>query len=155
MLAITRLRAAGYRRLGLVLTEDFSRRVNFAYEAAFALQQQMGELPRLPGLTINTIEAGRSLVAIKSWARKNHPEIILTLQNGLLLLREALPHNFPGKICLLDHDGRSPLSGIDQHPVIIGEAAIDLLAGQVQRGEVGFEEHPRVTMIEGAWTTGR
>lgn len=72
------------------------------------------------------------------------------------MIKELLARNFGTKIgvAVLDHSGSGPIAGIHQHPAIVGETAIDLLAGQVQRGEVGFEEHPRVTMVDGAWMTG-
>ena len=82
--------------------------------------------------------------------------MLLTVENAVPLLKVRLGRAFAEKIgvCVLDHSGNGPLAGIHQHPVIIGETAINLLAGQVQRGELGFEDHPRVTMVEGGWHSG-
>ena len=46
------------------------------------------------------------------------------------------------------------MAGIHQHPAIIGGTAVELLAGQIVHGELGFGPHPCVTMVEGAWIPG-
>jgi len=153
MLAISQLQRQGHRRLGLVLTADLARRANFAYEAAFALHQQMGDMAQIPTLGLNPLAPALSASAIKPWLRQYHPGYILTVENAVPILRELLGRAFGTTIgiCLLDHSGFDPFPGIHQLQGIIGETAVDILAGQVQRGELGFELHPRVTMVEGHW----
>ena len=47
------------------------------------------------------------------------------------------------------------LSGIDEHSGMVGVAAIDFLAGLLQRGEFGIPAIRQVTMIEASWIKGR
>lgn len=152
-LAIAKLQQRGCRRLGLVLTDELARRVNFAYEAAVSLHQQQGDLAPIPPLRLDSTDPARSADAIEPWLDKYRPDTLLTVENAAPLLQRVLAHRTKSSIalCLLDHSGEDPLPGIDQHPAIIGETAVDLLAGQVQRGEIGFGQHPRVTMVEGSW----
>jgi LacI family transcriptional regulator len=153
MLAIARVKAAGYRRLGLVLTSDLMLRANSAYQATLALHQQAGDFPVIPALSLDLTDPDASAAAIKPWLRQFRPDLLLTVENAVPVLKTLLGRSFAEKVgvCLLDHRGSGPFMGIHQHPLIIGETAVDLLAGQVQRGEIGFEKHPRVTMVDGGW----
>lgn len=155
-LALGKLKMLGYFRLGLLLTGDFMLRANSAYQAALTLHQQAGDFAIIPALSVDTEHPERSRENIRPWIDEHRPDLLITVGNAVPILRELLGRNFGTKIgvCLLDHSGTGPIAGIHQHPLIIGETAIDLLAGQVQRGELGFEKHPRVTMVDGAWVAG-
>ncbi len=155
-LALAQLHRLGHRRPGLVLTGNLVRRVNFAYQAALALQQQLGEFAMVPVVTLDADQPRNLERTVQSWAKKYRPDVILTAEDSAGLIGSLLGPFFGTslKICLLDHSGADPRPGVHQHPRIIGETAVDLLAGQVQRGEVGFEQNPRVTMVEGRWFTG-
>ncbi len=156
MLALAQLAQNGYRRPGLVLTGNLVRRVNFAYQATLALQQQLGEFAAIPALTLDSDHPAELAGTIEPWAKKFRPDVILTAENSVQVIGALLGPRFGTKIkvCLLDHSGSDARPGVHQHPRIIGETALDLLAGQVQRGEVGFEKNPRVTMVEGRWFAG-
>ncbi len=156
MLALAQLHMLGYRRPSLVLTGNLVRRVNFAYQATLALHQQLGEFAPISAITLDSDHPEELAGTIEPWVRQHRPDIILTAENAVHVLGSLLGPRLGTKIkvCLLDHSGTGPWPGVHQHPGIIGETAVDLLAGQVQRGEVGFEEHPRVTMVEGRWFPG-
>ena len=157
MLALAQLQKLGYRRPGLVLTGNLVRRVNFAYQATLALHQQFGEFAAIPAVTLDSDHPEELAGTIEPWVREYRPDVILTAENAVKVLGALLGPRFGTKIsvCLLDHPGPGTRMGVHQHPRIIGETAVDLLAGQVQRGEVGFEEHPKVTMVEGCWISGK
>ncbi len=156
MLAISQLQKLGYRRLGLVLTGSLVRRANFAYQAVLALHQQLGEFATIPAVTLESDRSEELAGTIEPWVREHRPDAILTAENAVPVLRRLIGPRFGSeiKVCLLDHPGKGRAAGVDQHPFVIGETAVDFLAGQVQRGEVGFEQHPRVTMVEGTWLPG-
>ena len=153
MLALAQLRKLGYRRPGLVLTGNLVRRVNFAYQATLALHQQLGEIATIPAVTLDSDHPEELSGTIEPWVKKYRPDVILTAENAVRVLGTLLGPRFGTtiRVCLLDHSGTGSHCGVHQHPSIIGETAVDLLAGQVQRGEVGFEAHPKVTMVEGRW----
>ena len=153
VMAIAQLQKRGCRRLGLVLTGDLLHRANFAYQATLALHQQIGNFATIPVVTLDSDHMEQLAGKIEPWVREYQPDTILTAENALPILRTLIGPRFGTEIdvCLLDHSGRGPYAGIDQQPLVIGKSAIDLLASQVQRGELGFEKHPRVTMIEGSW----
>jgi LacI family transcriptional regulator len=157
MQALAQLRELGFRRPGLVLTGDLVRRANFAYHATLALHQQLGDFAPIPVVNLSSDHLEQLAGTIEPWVQQHRPDVILTAENAVQVLRVLLGPRFGSRIsvCLLDHSGTDALPGIHQHPKIIGETAVELLAGQVQRGEVGFEEHPRVTMVEGRWISGK
>ena len=156
MQALLRMRQRGHRRLGLVLTTDLTHRVNFAYQAALAFYQQAGDFAPIPALNLPSADVQASRAPLRKWLVTHRPEVLLTVENVLPALREISGGRAPaGKsICLLDHGGIGPMAGIHQHPRIIGETAVDLLAGQVVHGELGLGSFPRVTMVEGVWIEG-
>ncbi len=45
--------------------------------------------------------------------------------------------------------------GIDQRPERIDIAAIEVLAGMINRGEKGIPDLPNSTLIDGQWVRGR
>ncbi|NOT94949.1 MAG: LacI family DNA-binding transcriptional regulator [Nitrospira sp.] len=154
--AIQRMKILGHHRLGLVLTDDIGHRTNFAYQAAFALRQQLGELAFIPVLTLDLDHPEQLTGLIVPWVREFQPEVILAPGNASDVLCSEIGRLFRSEIeiCLLDHSGVGKFAGIHQHPLIIGETATDLLARQVQHGEIGFPPHPLVTMVEGRWLDG-
>jgi DNA-binding LacI/PurR family transcriptional regulator len=156
MQALLHLRKLGYRKLGLVLTRDLTHRVNFAYQAALALHQQAGDFVPIPALNLASSDYQASGPAMRAWLGAYRPEVLLTIENVLPALVRTLGPRYPAKtgICLLDHSGIGPMAGVHQHPALIGETAVELLAGQVEHGELGFGSHPRVTMVEGRWIEG-
>jgi LacI family transcriptional regulator len=46
------------------------------------------------------------------------------------------------------------LAGIDQNANLVGEAAVDLLIGQLQRNERGLPDYPKTTLVGGTWVDG-
>ena len=156
MEALTRLRALGYRRPGLVLVGDLVRRANSAYQAVLALRQQNGDFAYVPAFNGEFSEMEDPDSRIRPWLLENQPDLLLTVEAAVPTLIRVLGSRYPATIGIgvLDHSGVSTHAGIDQHPSIIGEAAVELLAGQIQHGEVGLGRHPRITMIDGTWLAG-
>jgi LacI family transcriptional regulator len=154
--ALLHLRQRGYRRPGFVLTGDLMHRANFAYHAVLALHQQAGDFAAIPPLSYDFALAAESPQLIRSWLRTHRPDVLLTVESAAPSLIAALGRSHPKRtgLCVLDHSGAGPWAGIHQHPAIIGGAAVELLAGQIQHGEIGFRPHPRVTMVDGRWLDG-
>ncbi len=154
--ALAHLKQLRFRRVGLVLTSDLLLRANSAYQAVLALNQQLGEFAPIPALGVDAAEPERSAGLIHPWLESHRPDILVTVENAIPLLKKLLGARFASKtqVCLLDHSGVGPFAGIHQEPLIVGETAIDVLAGMLQRGEFGPQPHPRITMIEGTWVAG-
>jgi hypothetical protein len=88
------------------------------------------------------------------WYRSYEPDALLITEEHLgasielQMKRERLPST---PLVILNHTKGHRFEGIYLYPDLIGKIAIDLLAGQIQRGERGFADRPNVTMVEGSW----
>lgn len=47
-----------------------------------------------------------------------------------------------------------PLAGLDSNPELLGEAAVDLLVGQLQANELGIPKHEKIIAVRGQWVAG-
>ena len=44
---------------------------------------------------------------------------------------------------------------MNQHNLVTGEAAVDMVVSQIHNNETGIQEFPRSTMIGATWVDGR
>ncbi|HEY3755541.1 MAG TPA: LacI family DNA-binding transcriptional regulator [Opitutaceae bacterium] len=154
--ALTELRKLGCRRAGLIVTGDLLHRANYAYHASLALRQQLGEFAPIPPFSPEAVVGPNFEREFRRWMRQHRPDVLLTVESVVARLIRLLGSRYPQGtgLCMLDHNGTSEMAGIDQHAALVGAAALDLLAGQLQRAEIGLNPHPRVTMVEGTWVSG-
>jgi len=147
-LALTKLEAKGFKRIGLVTEQGAHERVNYAFWAALALHQQTGQSAAIPAIQFGEPEVFRQ------WLRSYRPDVILTVEKPLALaLAVILEGESKGtdQIVLLNNPLDPRFAGVYLHPEIVGKTAVDLLSAQIQHGERGYAEHPNVVMVEGRW----
>ena len=49
---------------------------------------------------------------------------------------------------------RPDIAGMNQHNLVTGEAAVDMIVSQIHNNETGVREFPRATMIGATWVEG-
>ena len=151
LLAMKTLHEKGFRRVGLITEEGDNERVNYAFQAVLAMYQQAGHFKRIPAAQ----SGARSDIA--KWYDRYRPDVILTTENRPLpsLVSRLGPSRISlCALCLLNHPAGAAYPGVYQHPEIVGRMAVDLEAGQIQRGECGILDHPTVSRVEGSWVEG-
>lgn len=154
-LAITRLLAVGYRRIGLVVSRHEDGRVERNWFSSILLVQHenAGTERRFPLLYEDKIER-RALLA---WLRAGRPEVVLTTeQNVRVMLARA---GGRGRVGVgFAHMHLTPdlagCSGIDQNNEQVGAAAVDLVVEQLHGNSFGIPEAPKTVLIEGRWVPG-
>jgi len=147
-LALTKLEAKGFKRIGLVTDQDGHVRANYAFWAALALHQQTGQSAVIPAIQFGEGEVFRQ------WLRSHRPDVILTAEPRVALAMTAIGESMPGEtipIVLLNNPMDRRFAGVYLFPEIVGKTAVDLLSAQIQHGERGYAEHPNVVMVEGRW----
>ncbi len=146
----------GYRRIGLVLTAEHDLRVNHGFSAAVAWQSIVGG-----GEMVRPLLHGGALperAELAEWHRREQPDAIIAAgDKDCRLIARLLGLPVPGRIAFASANKaeRSVFAGIEEQPAEIGAAAVEELAGMLQRGERGIPAVPKVTMIEGRWVEGR
>lgn len=159
LVALRKLRASGYRRIGLCMPSDANVRVDDAYLSACLLFQH-----RLPAADrvrpLFTRQWTRE--AFFQWFRREGPDAVITgsyRAEGKLVsdwIAEAglRPPEDLG-FALLDWSPENgPVAGIDQGFEKVGAAAVELLVEQLHRNERGIPDHQKVVMVEGSWRAG-
>jgi LacI family transcriptional regulator len=154
-MAVRRVRAHGYRRIGLAVQHVDDGRSNHAWTGAFlALQQTWPFKQRVPLLFMDEVAP----TAFPQWLKKHRPDAIISYDN-LVGELEALGYQVPRDIGFASYMGSSErenenLAGINENALQTGIAAIDLLVGMLHRGERGVPEIPQCLLVEAGWREG-
>jgi LacI family transcriptional regulator len=153
-LAVEKLQALGYRRLGLAMPVNFDERVNRSWLASLLLYQY--ELPpedRVPPL----LETAFDLPGFPAWFRKHRPDVVLSphlaAHGWLAKLGLRVPDDV-GFVHLDRSAAELPCAGIDQKPDQLGAVAVDLVVSDLQRNQRGIPASPKLVYLEGEWVDG-
>ena len=147
-------RAAGRRRLGLVLLRRVHEKVEKRWLAAWLLDQAEHPDDHLPPLLLddwNEADFAR-------WYRGHRPDALLCVnvpdvQAWLARLGGAARDT---AVVSLDRRPRDRgVAGIDQDYPQIGAAAVDTVIGMLQRNEQGLPAKPLTLLLDGTWIAGR
>lgn len=153
---IEELARLGYRRPGLALETEFDERTAHLYSAAFLWAQHTGRFERsIPILSAPAFTEE----LFRKWALRHRPDVVIAQSpQPSVYLRWLQRAGLAEKtgFATLDIDLSDPLrpSGIRQDNERIGAAVVDMIATQIQRGERGLSNRPRVLMFEGEWVAG-
>lgn len=156
--ALHAVRALGYRRPGLVLNPDLDRRVEHYYLAAYLYDQY--SKPGSDALAPLLFTDGEA--QFLEWFDRNRPDVLLLsqppparadVQAWLGAKRLRCPRDYGLALLDLPLDD-AHTSGIRQAYGAVAAAALDVVAGQISRGERGRRARPQITKIEGEWRAG-
>jgi LacI family transcriptional regulator len=154
-LVLSELARRRYRRIGLALGEALSVRVDRAWLASFLLHQN--DTPpeeRVPALITRAAAEEESFV---KWYTAHRPDVILFSDQPIPQWVEHMKLRVPRDLGLVHLDWShtvAPLAGLDSDPETVGEAAIDLLVGQLQANEHGIPKHEKIVAVRGHWVPG-
>jgi len=158
-LAIQRLRALGYRRIGLAIgraDEDATERL---YTAGYLLEQRsLAASERIPELLFpyNWSMAEASNL-VSAWIKAHRVDAVMC-NSSLIgrMLRNAglaVPQDVAcASLCLLDQDER--LAGVCPNPRVVGAKAIALVTALLKSGEHGVPEFASRTYVKSTWQDG-
>lgn len=153
--AIERAIELGYRRPALVLDPVIDELVQGRFTAGFLIgQRSLPRANRLPPCYHRSDEDG---AAFCRWVKRARPDVIFTLYNIVRHWLEENGWNVPRDIGLIQLEWRPShpeWAGLHQHNDLVGEAAMDMLAGMLHRGESGPPAFPRATLIGPTWMDG-
>jgi LacI family transcriptional regulator len=152
-----RLRQLGYRRIGLAIPDELEERNNYGWYAGYSVEaRRISSENQIPWFRLPPLKNKEQFC---TWIKQHKPEVIVSFNDHLVeILEKKLKMKVPQKIGFAHvnlSDTSGTFSGIYQKPKTIGEAAIELLVGMLQRNECGLPQDPRVTLIEGDWIEGK
>lgn len=153
------LRARGYRRIGLAVTQWVDARSDHTYSGAMLnFQQKIPAKDRVPLLLFPENNLAQEADVFCAWFRKNHPDVVITFDSYVPdWLRKKLKLRIPEDVGLVVHDWverHAGFAGIHHRRPHVAAAAVDLLATQLTHNERGIPEVPRQILIPPAWIDG-
>lgn len=157
LLAFDRLRALGYRRIGVALTRWVVGRSQSAFTGGlFSLHQEIMEKDRIPFLELpHEIEHGQE--AFCAWVRQHSPDVVISMDTHAPKWIKGMGLRMPEDVAFVSYDWAPSMvgvAGIDQRRTQVAAAAVDLLAVQMSRFERGVPAVPRQVLIPSAWVDG-
>jgi len=147
-----RLRAAGYRRPGLVVHAKHDERCGHCLTAAQAWHGLHGGAEAVRAHVVDTLDAG----ALRRWLRAERPDVVLTEHDAFARELAAAGAGAGGRPIVScsarpREDGTYPFPGNDDRPGEIGAEAVGQLARMIAVGQRGVPVSPRTTLVRGAW----
>lgn len=170
-LAVQRVLAAGYRRIGFVMHRGWDHSVDRLWTAGFVGEQAfMPEADRVPILLFpdaQPVEAWMAesqsdvIVAPEAfgrWLGKYRPEVVISkgsfVEQRIAEMNLRVPRDLAFVDVFLD-DFSGKVAGVRQNHETVGGLAVEILAGQLHHNKFGVPEIPTTTFVEGTWFNGR
>lgn len=150
-LACARLRAKGFRRIGLVLSPELNYRVEGKWLGAFAAEQLLWPTAhRVAPLLV----ASGDEEAFRRWLREEKPDALLLAEAHVVTWLEKSGGAKVSRIAVVWLHLETTIKGvwhIDYHAERIGATAVELVIGQIHRNERGSPAISNVMMLDSSW----
>jgi DNA-binding LacI/PurR family transcriptional regulator len=158
-----KLRALGYRRIGMATSHEFNERMDRIWTAAY-----LAELPALPQsqtIPICMVDvpqrsanaSARDSEVFLKWYRRHKPEAIISPAAPVFEWLTEKGYRVPEDVSVvsLSLHKEGLVSGIVESARETGRAAANFLAGMLQRGEYGIPSTAQRVLLEGRWFAGK
>lgn len=169
-LAMQRVIAGGYRRIGFVMHRGWDHSVDHLWTAGFLCEQShLQPRERIPMLLFPEAEPVAAWMAesqsdviaptpqFQQWFEKHRPEVIISkasfVQPCFAKLKLKVPRDVAFVDVFLEKTG-GRVAGVRQNHETVGELAVEILAGQLHHNKYGIPEIPTTTYVEGTWFDG-
>jgi LacI family transcriptional regulator len=152
-LAMQKVIAMGYRRVGFVMDEGWDITVDHLWLAGYLWEQQaLAPADRLAPYLIPNKES------LAAWLRRNKPDVLIGKSEFVTATFKEMGLRIPKDLAFVDifledHSGKT--AGVIQNHKEVGRLAVELLAGQLQQNKYGIPTIPTTTCVEGTWLDGR
>ena len=169
-MAMTKVMAAGYRRIGFVMHRGWDHAADHLWMAGFLCERE--NLPakaRIPAhifpgpqpvekwFNENSGPVAVELEPFRKWLKVHKPEVVIGKWSFVEAAFEKLGLRVPEDVAFVDvflEDTGGAIAGVRQNHGTVGGLAVEILAGQLQQNKRGVPEIPTTTYVEGTWFDG-
>lgn len=157
-LAMRRLRALGYRRIGLTTAREDQTRLGESFGMGVLVEQAaLPENECVPPLIFSLAEVPMLHRLIPEWMRANQVDVIISNWNELFDVFATAHIKLPDDVAFasLDVPPSMPhIAGVVQNHRLVGQRAMEQLAIMTDAYQRGVPEAQSVTYIPGYWQDG-
>lgn len=159
-LALQRLRSLGYQRIGLILSRLINTTTDGKYLAAYYLDShEQTAQPEIPAFLTEVPSCAKSMempANFALWVKKNRVDVVLSACHFAREWLQQCKLRIPTDIgyAVLDIDSHDVGAGVLQPNQQVGAAAVDIVVGQMNRGERGATPWPKIVHIQSDWHDG-
>jgi len=154
VLLMRQLKRLGYRRPGFACWQRVHERIERTWKAAFAEYQPLPKQEIIPVF----MHQPWTEPEFKKWFDRHRPDVVVTNDETLLAWMEGwglkVPEDVGFALAAKHGEASSRCSGMDENSEFVGESAVNVLVGMIQRGESGIPAIPVSTLIQGRWING-
>jgi LacI family transcriptional regulator len=166
-LAMRRVKAAGYSRIGFALPPLWDLNSDLAWSSGFLAEQRTvpltDQLPsfifpdELPNGANIPFDQLASRGAFETWLGRFRPDALISTEAFVKPHLDAMGISIPRDLGFADilvqrSDGK--LAGVRQNCQRVGEVAVEILARHLQQHAFGVPEFPTTTLVESTWLDG-
>ena len=160
LMAIKKISDYGYERIGLVVSEDYDRKLGGSFYGGFNSAQKFFNLSSLPPLLtsekMHREEPDKVRKLLNQWLKKHKPQALLTAASDIPSMIQSLGYRIPADIAVAGTSFDVPVdAGIDQHSDAIGKMALEMLVAQINLNECGEPSDPCRILVESRWRDGK
>jgi len=155
--AFERALVLGYQRPALVVEERIDRLVEGRFSGAMLTAQQSLPAARRVPAFMQPQQARSDGKPFQQWFARHKPDVLLSLYNIVFPWLKDRGLRVPQNVGVIQLEWRAShpeIAGMNQHNDAVGEAAVDMVVGQIHRNESGIPAFPRATLIGASWVDG-
>lgn len=148
----------GYQRIGFVVGQDFSERLEGRWLGAYLYgQHDLKPSRRLRPLLLKQLHVQLCAPEVEAWCRRERPDVIVSplgaAQNAWLKEWRSLPGS-PGVVNLTLPRESGECAGILQDAFKLGQIAVERMVARLQHNDIGPLPRTQNTMLHGSWANG-
>jgi LacI family transcriptional regulator len=157
LMAFERAVALGYRRPGLVLDDVIDNLVERRFSSGYFTGQRA--LPKSQQLPVfkEGVAGDREPAGFRAWLDRHRPDVVFSLYNKVHAWLIASGRKVPGDVGFIQLEWRAErpdIAGMNQHNLVTGQAAVEMVVSQIHHNQAGVQEFPRATLIGATWVDG-
>lgn len=155
--AFERALALGYTRPALVVEERIDRLVEGRFSGAMLTAQRGLPASRRVPAFMGVQQSRADGRPFRQWFDRHKPDVLLSLYNIVFPWLKDHGRRVPQDVGVIQLEWRAShpeVAGMNQHNDAVGEAAVDMVVGQIHRNESGIPAFPRATLIGASWVDG-
>lgn len=146
----------GYRRLAVIISDDYDRRVDHGVLFPVAYARERLTAGRWLGSLVLPQDAPDPRSRAGRWLVCHRPQVVIGTDIAWDAIR-ALGWRIPQDVAFISVD-RSPaypqVAGFNQGHEIHGCLAVDALVAMLTHNQRGIPEHPVLQLVDGCWEDG-